>query len=103
MSNRVHLVGAGPGDIELMTVKSLRLVQEADVIIYDRLANPDILKEASKDCEFIDVGKTDGRHPVPQNKINEIIYQASLKYNNVVRLKGGDPFVMEILKMLKKV
>jgi len=94
MSNcKVHLLGAGPGDIELMTVKSLRLIKEAQVIIYDRLANPDILKEAPKDCEFIDVGKTDGRHPVKQPEINEIIYQCSLKYENVVRLKGGDPFV----------
>ncbi len=94
MSNcTVHLLGAGPGDIELMTVKSLRLIKEAQVIIFDRLANPDILKEAPKDCEFIDVGKTDGRHPVKQPEINEIIYQCSLKYENVVRLKGGDPFV----------
>jgi len=93
MSNTVHLVGAGPGDIELMTVKSLRLIKEADVIIYDRLANPKILKEAPKQCKFIDVGKTDGRHPVKQPEINEIIYQSSLKYKNVVRLKGGDPFV----------
>jgi uroporphyrin-III C-methyltransferase len=94
MSNcTVHLLGAGPGDIELMTLKSLRLIKEAQVIIFDRLANPDILKEAPKDCEFIDVGKTDGRHPVKQDEINEIIYQSSLKYENVVRLKGGDPFV----------
>ncbi len=91
--SKVHLVGAGPGDIELMTVKSLRLIKEAQVIIYDRLANPEILKEAPQGCEFIDVGKTDGVHPVPQDEINEIIYQSSLKYDNVVRLKGGDPFV----------
>jgi uroporphyrin-III C-methyltransferase len=93
MSKTVHLVGAGPGDIELMTIKSLRLIKEADIIIYDRLANPEILKEAQDNCEFIDVGKTDGMHPVKQPKINEIIYQSSLKYKNVVRLKGGDPFV----------
>jgi len=93
MNKIVHLVGAGPGDIELMTLKSLRLIKEANVIIFDRLANPDILKEAPKDCKFIDVGKTDGKHPVKQDEINEIIYQSSLQYNNVVRLKGGDPFV----------
>ena len=92
-NNKVHLVGAGPGDIELMTVKSLRLIKEADVIIYDRLANPLILDEAKDGCDFVDVGKTDGKHPVPQNEINEIIYQSALKYENVVRLKGGDPFV----------
>ena len=93
INKKVHLLGAGPGDIELMTVKSLRLIKEAQVIIFDRLANPDILKEAPKDCEFIDVGKTDGKHPVPQDEINEIIYQAALKYDNIIRLKGGDPFV----------
>ncbi len=89
----VYLLGAGPGDIELMTIKSMRLIKQARVIIYDRLANPDILAEAPSDCEFIDVGKTDGRHPVPQEEINEILYQNALKYENVVRLKGGDPFV----------
>jgi len=90
---KVFLTGAGPGDFELMTIKALRLIKEADVIIYDRLANPEILKEAPKTCKFIDVGKTDGQHPVKQPEINEIIYQSSLKYENVVRLKGGDPFV----------
>ena len=89
----VHLVGAGPGDIELMTLKSLKLIKKAEVIIFDRLANPEILKEAPANCEFIDVGKTDGKHPVKQDEINEILYQSSLKYENVVRLKGGDPFV----------
>ena len=93
MNKVVHLVGAGPGDIELMTLKALRLIKEADVIIFDRLANPMILKEAPVGCEFIDVGKTDGTHPVKQDEINEIIYQSSIKHNNVVRLKGGDPFV----------
>jgi len=94
MSNPiVYLVGAGPGDIDLMTVKSLRLVQKAQVIVYDRLANPDILNEAPADCEFIDVGKTDGHHPVKQDKINEILYEVSQRYTNIVRLKGGDPFV----------
>jgi uroporphyrin-III C-methyltransferase len=93
MTSRVHLLGAGPGDIELMTIKSLRLIKEAEVIIFDRLANPLILKEAPNSCEFIDVGKADGTHPVKQDEINEIIYHASLKYENVVRLKGGDPFV----------
>lgn len=90
---RVYLTGAGPGDLELMTVKALRVVKEADVIIYDRLANPDILKEAKSGCEFVYVGKEDGRHIMPQDDINEVIYQNALKYENVVRLKGGDPFV----------
>ncbi len=90
---KVYLTGAGPGDIELMTVKALRVVKEADAIIYDRLANPEILEEAKNGCEFIYVGKEDGRHIMPQDDINEVIYQNALKYENVVRLKGGDPFV----------
>lgn len=89
----VYLTGAGPGDIELLTVKALRLVQNADIIIYDKLANSEILKEAKEDVELVFVGKQRGFHRVPQDEINEIIYQASLKHKNVVRLKGGDPFV----------
>ena len=90
---KVYLTGAGPGEIELLTVKALRLVKEADVIIYDRLANPDILKEAKDGCEFVYVGKADGRHTLPQEQINEVIYQNALKFDIVVRLKGGDPLV----------
>lgn len=91
--SRVYLTGAGPGDIELLTIKALRVIKEADVIIYDRLANPDILHEAKSGCEFVYVGKEDGRHIVPQDDINEVIYQNALKHECVVRLKGGDPFV----------
>jgi len=90
---KVYLTGAGPGDIELLTVKALRVIRKADVIIYDRLANPEILKEAKGGCEFIYVGKADGRHTLPQDKINEVIYQNALKFDTVVRLKGGDPLV----------
>lgn len=90
---KVYLTGAGPGDMDLLTVKALRVVQDADVIIYDRLANPDILNEAKSGCEFVYVGKEDGHHIMPQDDINEVIYQNALKHENVVRLKGGDPFV----------
>lgn len=90
---KVYLTGAGPGDIELLTLKALRVIKTADVIIYDRLANPDILEEAKSGCEFVYVGKEDGRHIMPQDDINEVIYQNALKHDNVVRLKGGDPFV----------
>lgn len=90
---KVYLTGAGPGDIELLTLKALRVIKAADVIIYDRLANPDILEEAKSGCEFVYVGKEDGRHIMPQDDINETIYQNALKHENVVRLKGGDPFV----------
>jgi len=91
--SKVYLTGAGPGDIDLLTIKALRVVQKADVIIYDRLANPKILKEAKEGCEFIYVGKEDSNHTLPQEEINELIYQSALKYENVVRLKGGDPLV----------
>ncbi len=89
----VYLTGAGPGDMELLTLKALRVVKEADVIIYDRLANPDILNEAKNGCEFVYVGKEDGKHIMPQDQINETIYQNACNYDTVVRLKGGDPFV----------
>ena len=90
---KVYLTGAGPGDIDLLTIKALRVIRQADVIIYDRLANPDILKEAKEGCEFIYVGKADSHHTLPQEEINEVIYQSALKHDVVVRLKGGDPFV----------
>ena len=91
--NKVYLTGAGPGDVELLTIKALKAIQKADVIIYDRLANPELLDEAKENVELIFVGKESGNHRVPQDEINEIIYQSALKYENVVRLKGGDPFV----------
>ncbi len=91
--SRVYLTGAGPGDVELLTLKAYKVIKEADVIIYDRLANPDILEMAKDGCQFVYVGKEDGRHVLPQDEINEVIYQNALKHAIVVRLKGGDPFV----------
>lgn len=93
MAAKVYLTGAGPGDVELLTLKAARVIKEADCIIYDRLANPEILKMAKDGCVFVYVGKEDGRHTLPQEDINEKIYQEACKYNVVVRLKGGDPFV----------
>ena len=93
MAGKVYLTGAGPGDIELLTLKAARVIKEADVIIYDRLANPDILQMAKEGCRFVYVGKEDGRHTLPQEEINETIYQEALANDIVVRLKGGDPFV----------
>ena len=90
---KVYLTGAGPGDVELLTLKAVRVIQNADVLIYDRLVNPEILDMVKKDCDLIYVGKEDKKHTLPQDEINELIYQATLKYENVVRLKGGDPFV----------
>lgn len=90
---KVYLTGAGPGDVELLTLKAVKAIQNADILIYDRLVNPDILELVKKECELFYVGKEDKKHTLPQEDINELIYQASLKYENVVRLKGGDPFV----------
>lgn len=91
--SKVYLTGAGPGDVELLTLKAVRVIENADVLIYDRLVNPEILKMVKTSCELIYVGKEDKKHTLPQEDINELIYQASLRYENVVRLKGGDPFV----------
>lgn len=93
MKTKVYLTGAGAGDVELLTLKAARVIKEADVIIYDKLVNPEILELAKDGCEFVFVGKESGHHMVPQDEINEIIYQSALKYKTVVRLKGGDPFV----------
>ena len=93
MQSKVYLTGAGAGDVELLTLKAAKVIKEADVIIYDKLVNPEILEMANKNCEFLFVGKESGFHSVPQDEINEIIYQCALKHKTVVRLKGGDPFV----------
>jgi uroporphyrin-III C-methyltransferase len=93
LMGKVYLTGAGPGDIELLTLKAARVIKEADIIIYDRLANPEILQMCKDGCEFIYVGKEDGKHILPQEEINEVIYKSALKADVVVRLKGGDPFV----------
>ena len=91
----VSLVGAGPGDPDLLTVKGLRLLREADVVAYDRLANPVLLKECRTDAELIFVGKHgEGLHlSVPQDQINALLIEKALAGKQLVRLKGGDPFV----------
>jgi uroporphyrin-III C-methyltransferase len=88
----VHLVGAGPGDPELLTVKAARLIAEADVIVHDYLSNSSILEMAKPGTEFIDVGKKPG-NPTPQELINSLLVHLGSQHLNVVRLKGGDPFV----------
>lgn len=90
---KVYLTGAGPGDIDLLTIKAHKVICSADVIIYDNLANPQILDLAKNECKFIYVGKKNKKHTFPQEKINEIIYKNALEHSIVVRLKGGDPFV----------
>jgi uroporphyrinogen III methyltransferase/synthase len=90
---KVYLVGAGPGDPELLTLRAVELLSKADVVIYDRLVGKSILKFASKKAEKIYVGKKAGKHEVPQDEINESIISAALQGKKVVRLKGGDPFL----------
>lgn len=89
----VHIVGAGPGDPELLTLKAARRLQEADVVVHDRLVSPKVLEMARAGARRIDVGKARGRHPTPQGRIIEILIEEAKKGLNVVRLKGGDPFV----------
>ncbi|WP_457600091.1 uroporphyrinogen-III C-methyltransferase [Hydrogenivirga sp.] len=90
---KVYLVGAGPGDPELLTLKAYRILKEADVVLYDALVNRDILQLTKPECVRIYVGKRDGKHSLPQEEINELLYRFAKSYKIVVRLKGGDPFV----------
>ncbi len=90
---KVYLVGAGPSDVELITVKGKRLLEEADVIVYDRLVGNGILMWGGRNARYIDVGKRSGHHPIPQDEINQILVREARKGQRVVRLKGGDPLV----------
>jgi len=89
----VTLVGAGPGDPGLLTLAGRDALVEADVILYDRLANPQLLEWAAPHCLKLPVGKFPGCHPVPQEQINDLLIEHALRGVRVVRLKGGDPFV----------
>jgi len=90
----VHLVGGGPGDEGLLTVRGRRLLASTDVVVVDRLAPRGVLDHLSADVEVIDCGKTPGHHQLTQDQINEVIVERALQGLDVVRLKGGDPFVL---------
>src|SRR3990170_6637817 len=90
---KVYLVGAGPGDPKLLTLRAAELLGKADIVIYDRLVGKSILKLAPKTARKIYVGKRSGKHEVPQDKINELLANTALEGKVVVRLKGGDPFL----------
>lgn len=93
MRSTLFLVGAGPGDPELITLKAVRILANADVVLYDALANEDLLQHVSGNAITAFVGKRYGCHALSQQEINNLIVEFSQKHQNIVRLKGGDPFV----------
>lgn len=89
----VYLVGAGPGDPELLTVRAVKLLNEADVVVYDRLISPAVMELVPKGCAKIYAGKASGRHHLAQDEINELLARLARPGRLVVRLKGGDPHI----------
>lgn len=92
-AGEVALVGAGPGDPELLTLKAWRLIQSADVILYDRLVSPEIISLIPENVEMVHVGKQRSNHTLPQDQINQRLVELAREGHKVVRLKGGDPFI----------
>lgn len=90
---KVYIVGAGPGDEDLLTIKALKCIQKADVILYDRLVNKEILKHAKEECDLIYCGKLPNYHTMKQETINHFLIKYGKSDKVVTRLKGGDPFI----------
>ena len=93
MSKKIYLVGAGPGDLDLLTLKAVKIIEKADVILYDALVNEEVFQFSKKACLKINVGKRKGNHLKKQEQINELLVHYAKEYDLVVRLKGGTPFV----------
>ena len=92
-AGEVALVGSGPGDAELLTIRALRFIEQAEIAIYDRLVSDEIMALLPADCERLYVGKEQAKHCVPQDRINELLLQYAQQGKRVLRLKGGDPFI----------
>tara|TARA_R110000737_G_scaffold318972_3_gene330004 strand:- start:5508 stop:6332 length:825 start_codon:yes stop_codon:yes gene_type:complete len=92
-AGEVALVGSGPGDAELLTIRALRFIEQADVAIYDRLVSDEIMALLPKECQRFYVGKEQAKHCVPQAEINDLLVQYAQQGKKVLRLKGGDPFI----------
>ena len=105
LNSKVYLVGAGPGSVDLLTLKAFQLLKSADVIVYDRLVSDEIMSIIGPDTVKHYVGKQESDHTLPQEEINKLLVHYSKRYKTVVRLKGGDPFVFgrggeEVIELL---
>ena len=100
MTGKVTLIGAGPGNAGLMTLRGKEALESADAVLYDRLGGPEILAMIPKNALRVDVGKSAGRHPLPQPEINALLIRYAKEGKQVVRLKGGETLAVSVLKPL---